>query len=58
MGNEAFIATSDPDTVIERASRNKIYARVVGQLQTAVEGRTGVQLTAFNGEPVYFSGNN
>lgn len=54
MGNDAFVTTSDPSAVIRRAKAAGYKAKEVGNL--VKNSKTGVELTAFNGEKVYFRG--
>ena len=56
MGNDGFITTHNPDMAIELIRRHGLEARVVGQLQKDDKGRTGVELTSYNGVKIYFSG--
>jgi len=54
MGNDGFITTKDSDNAIEIIKNKGLEAKVVGQLERT--DRTGVELTAFNGEKVYYKG--
>ena len=56
MGTDGFVSTFAPQTAKETIRERGLEAEVVGRLEKAVEGRTGVQLKAFNGEEIYFSG--
>lgn len=56
MGNDGFITTDNPDKAIRLIKKQGFDARVVGQLENSVNGKTGVELNAYNGEKVYFSG--
>ena len=54
MGNDGFVATSNAREAIAVIEKHGLKAKVVARLVKADE--TGVELTAFNGEKVYFSG--
>ncbi|MBI4170740.1 MAG: hypothetical protein HY514_03530 [Candidatus Aenigmarchaeota archaeon] len=59
MGNEGYITTKKPDEAIAIIEKYKLYAKTVGQLEKAKNGRTGVELIGIKGskgENVYFSG--
>ncbi|GEM_PF-1378726 len=60
MGNDGFVTTSDPDAVIDILKKTySLNARIVGKVESAVDGRTGVELAnvkGSDGKPVYFSG--
>jgi len=56
MGNDGFITTKDPDAAIKWIKECGLKAKVVGKLEKAVDGKTGVELTAFNGQTIYYSG--
>jgi phosphoribosylaminoimidazole (AIR) synthetase len=61
MGNEGFVTTNRPNDTMEVIASRKygLEARIVGRIETAIDGRTGVELAevnASNGKPVYFSG--
>lgn len=56
MGNDGFITTNNPEEAIEMIQRYGLKAKVVGTLKKAVKGKTGVELKAYNGEKVYYSG--
>ena len=59
MGNEAFMTTDKPDGAILTFAEYDLEAKVVGRLEYATGGRTGVELAgikASNGSDVYFSG--
>ncbi len=60
MGNDGFVTTSDPDAVIDILKKTYgLNARIVGKVESAVDGRTGVALAnvkGSDGKPVYFSG--
>ena len=55
LGNDGFVATRDPDEAIRRIEGFGLKARIVGQFQDG-NGKTGVQLQAYNGDTVYYSG--
>jgi len=56
MGNEAFVTTNNPAETIKKLAEMGLDSRLVGELEEAKDERTGVELEAFNGETVYFSG--
>ena len=59
MGNEGFVTTSNPGQTMNIINSSNLESRIVGQLETAKCGRTGVELVgirASNGENVYYSG--
>ena len=56
MGNDGFVATSDPDKAKSLIESHGLEARAVGQIEKAVNGRTGVELEHHNGQTIYFSG--
>ena len=56
MGNEGFVTTTNADAVIDYLKSKGLEGRVVGRLEKRDDGKTGVELTAFNGEKVSFSG--
>ncbi|HLD06404.1 MAG TPA: hypothetical protein VJC16_02625 [Candidatus Nanoarchaeia archaeon] len=64
MGNDGFVTTSgDPRKVIDRITENKYYQnncplkpQVVGRLEQAADGKTGIEFVAANGKTVYYSG--
>jgi phosphoribosylaminoimidazole (AIR) synthetase len=56
MGNDGFISTKNPDAAIKLLEERGYQAKVVGTLEKAVGQQTGVELTACNGEEIYFSG--
>lgn len=59
MGNEGFVSTSQPHEVVIALHEFGLEGRVVGQIEEARNGKTGVELTgikASNGENVYYSG--
>jgi phosphoribosylaminoimidazole (AIR) synthetase len=58
MGNDGFVAVAEENTkeVLKVLESYGLEARVVGKFEAAEAGRTGVELKAFNGETVYFSG--
>lgn len=62
MGNEGFVTTDDPTTVLSLLRDCYAYeGRVVGVVERAKNGRTGVVLKGIkgsNGKDVYFSGRN
>ena len=55
MGTDGFVTTNDVHETISRLRKHGLEGRVVARLQTARE-KSGVELTAYNGEKVYFSG--
>ncbi len=59
MGNDGFVTTSNPDEAVKTIMKHGLEACVVGRVESAVNGRTGVELVginASNGGNVYFSG--
>ncbi|MDP2926162.1 MAG: hypothetical protein Q8N99_07330 [Nanoarchaeota archaeon] len=56
MGNEAFVTCEDPERAKAVLTGRRYESRVVGRLEEAAQGKTGVRFRAFNGEEVYFSG--
>ena len=64
MGNDGFVTTSNPNQTLEEIQNynlrdndlNQLEARVVGQLERRVDGKTGIQFKAYSGEQIYFSG--
>jgi phosphoribosylaminoimidazole (AIR) synthetase len=56
MGNDGFITTENPQAAINYLRNNGLEARVVGIIEKPLDGKTGVELTAFNGEKIYYSG--
>jgi hypothetical protein len=52
----AFIRAGKEDAALRTARSSGLKARIVGNVEEAKEGRTGVELKAFNEEEVYFSG--
>jgi len=56
MGNDGFVTTQNSRAVIEQIETMGLQARVVGQLQQAVDGKTGVELEPRPRKVVYFSG--
>jgi phosphoribosylaminoimidazole (AIR) synthetase len=56
MGNDGFVTTQHPDEVLSYLSGKGLDGRVVGRLEKNAEGKTGVELTAFNGEKIYYPG--
>ena len=57
MGNEGFITTGSLTTALEFIEKQGLHARVVGSVYDAgTVGKTGLELRAFNGDTVYFSG--
>lgn len=56
MGNDGFITTNDPERAMAEIRNYGLEAKVVGKIRSAKDGKTGVELTAYNGEKVYFSG--
>ncbi len=59
MGNEGFVSTSRPQTVVATLHDLGLEGVVAGQLEEARNGKTGVELMgikASNGENVYYSG--
>ena len=58
-GTEGFVATPDPGRAVHRINEYGLDAKVVGQLESARDGRTGVELAgirASTGGNVYFPG--
>ncbi len=56
MGTDGFVSTSRPEEVIALIEQRGLKARAVGKLEKSAGEQTGVRLTAYNGEIVYFSG--
>lgn len=59
MGNEAFVTTKNPEHAIIIFKEYGLDAKIVGQLESARDGRTGVELAgirASTGGNVYFPG--
>jgi len=56
MGNEAFVTTRKVGDVVQLAKQYGMKVKQVGKIERAKDGRTGVDLTACNGEDVYYSG--
>src|SRR3989344_2741806 len=56
MGNEGFVSTQNPREAIRLIEDMDLQARVVGILQEAVDGKTGVELEPRPRKVVYFSG--
>ena len=57
MGNEGFITTTKPiQTMDIIKEKYGLECRVVGSVEKAVEGKTGVEIK-INGKTIYFSGN-
>lgn len=56
MGNDGFITTSNPDEAITVIQQHSLESRVVGQVKSAVDGKTGVEIITPYGQTVYFSG--
>jgi len=56
MDIDGFAASSRPREAIALIERHRLKARAVGKLKKAEGEHTGVKLTAYNGETVYFSG--
>jgi phosphoribosylaminoimidazole (AIR) synthetase len=54
MGNDGFVSTNDPDKAIKIIEEMGLEAHIAGMLERT--DRTGVELTALNGEKVYFPG--
>ena len=54
MGNEGFVSTSRPDETMKILANHGLESKVVGCLEAADD--TGVELIAYNGDEVYFSG--
>lgn len=54
MGNDGFPTTANPGEAIKAIEAYGLEARVVGKVEKTK--RTGIELKAFNGEKVYFSG--
>jgi len=55
MGTDGFVATSKPEEAIALIEQRGLKARAVGKLEK-LSDRTGVKLTAYNGQEVDFSG--
>ncbi|MFH1275589.1 MAG: AIR synthase related protein [Candidatus Woesearchaeota archaeon] len=56
MRVEGFVATPEPARVFELLRQEGLEGKVVGKLEPQSGDRTGVRLTAFNGEKVHFDG--
>ncbi|MBI2044097.1 hypothetical protein HYT24_01915 [Candidatus Pacearchaeota archaeon] len=56
MGTDAFITTRDLRTALEVIAKHGREGKNVGMTQRRGDGRTGVELTTYNGEKVSFSG--
>lgn len=57
MGNDGFVTTSMPEGAMRMVERFGLQPRVVGRVLSAQgAGRTGLELKAYNGKTVYFSG--
>ena len=56
MGNDGFFTTRSSVLALETVKECGLEGRVVGQLEIAKDGKTGVEITTFNGKKVYFSG--
>jgi phosphoribosylaminoimidazole (AIR) synthetase len=56
MGNDGFIATNNQKEALRIIASYGLAGNVVGRIEIAKDGKTGVELKAFNGETVYFSG--
>ena len=56
MGNDGFFTTRSPVSALETVKEFGLEGRVVGQLETAKDGKTGAEITTFNGKRVYFNG--
>lgn len=54
MGNDGFISTKEPEKAIPIIQKHGLDARFVGEIKKCE--RTGVELTALNGEKVYYKG--
>jgi len=55
MGTDGFVTTSKPGEAIDRIRRHGLEAKEVGTLRRA-RTNAGVNLTAYNGEKIRFSG--
>jgi phosphoribosylaminoimidazole (AIR) synthetase len=55
MGNDGFITTTKPD-IVHYLRTMGLEGRIVGKLEKRAGGKTGVELTAFNGEKIYYPG--
>ncbi len=59
MGNDGYITTRKPGEAIDLIRNYELEAKIVGQVEKAKEGRTGVELLGIkgsDGKDVYFSG--
>lgn len=59
MGNEGFVTTQNPEEAIKVTESYGLQAKVVGQVEKAKNGRTGIELAGIRGSDcrnVYFSG--
>jgi phosphoribosylaminoimidazole (AIR) synthetase len=54
MGNDGFVSTKKPEEAIGIIEKHGLEARVVGGIKRC--DRTGVELTALNGEKIYYRG--
>jgi len=57
MANDGFITTKNPDESIGLIQSQGFEARLMSsKIEKAIDGKTGVELRAFNGEKIYYSG--
>ena len=56
MGNDGFVTIRGDEKALDIIGSHGLEGRRVGRLEQASDGRTGVELVAWNNEKVYFSG--
>lgn len=59
MGNEGFVTTSMPEKTVNFINNFGLEGKMIGQLESAQNGRTGVELSSIkssDGTNVYYSG--
>jgi len=54
MGNDGFVSTIEPDSVIRHLGLRHLEARLVGRLESALEGQRGVVIRTPQGETVQY----
>ncbi|MFH1325312.1 MAG: hypothetical protein ABIH49_00895 [archaeon] len=60
MGNEGFVTTQFPERTLDYIKNYGLEGRIVGQLEIAKDGRTGVELVGIkssDGTDIYYPGN-
>ena len=55
-GNDGFVTTAQPKAAIAKIEAMCLQGRIVGQVQQAVDGKTGVEIEPRPRKVVYFSG--